>query len=138
VTRIGAQEDALPDQTEPRATVMMVEDNPEVLAFGAMVLEEAGYAVRTVVTADEALARIRAGERMDLLFTDIVMPGGIDGVALATAVGEILPQTPVLLTTGWAARAADNGAGGERWPLIGKPYRAPDLLRQVEALLTAS
>lgn len=128
----------MPDQTDARATVMMVEDNAEVLAFGAMVLEEAGYAVRTVATADEALARIKAGERMDLLFTDIVMPGGIDGVALATAAGEILPDTPVLLTTGWADRATESAAGREPWPLIGKPYRPLDLLRQVEALLAVS
>lgn len=124
----------MPDQTAARATVMMVEDNAEVLELGVTVLEEAGYAVITALSGDEALAKIHAGARIDLLFTDIVMPGSLDGVALAAAVGEILPTTPVLLTTGWADRAAEPAP----WPLIGKPYRPADLARKVEALLAGS
>lgn len=125
----------MPEQAQTRATVLMVEDNAEVLELGSTVLDDAGYAVITATTADEALAKIREGARIDLLFTDIVMPGTLDGVALAAAVGEILPDTPVLLTTGWADRAAEQAGGREPWPLIGKPYRPADLVRRVEALL---
>ncbi|RZJ45874.1 MAG: response regulator [Brevundimonas sp.] len=125
----------MPEPTDIRATVLMVEDNAEVLMFGATVLEEGGYAVITATSADEALRRIHAGERIDLLFTDVVMPGGLDGAALAVAVGELRPGTPVLLTTGWAERAAELVGDREPWPLIGKPYRSIDLLRKVEALL---
>lgn len=121
----------MPEQTAAAATVLIVEDNAEVLELAATVLEEAGYAVLTATSGDEALAKIHAGARIDLLFTDIVMPGSLDGVALAAAVGEILPTTPVLLTTGWADRAAEQAP----WPLIGKPYRPADLTRKVEALM---
>jgi len=113
----------------------MVEDNTVVLEMGATVLDEAGYAVVTATSADAALETLRAGLRIDLLFTDIVLPGTLDGVALASAVGEILPDVPILLTTGWADRAIEQGGGREPWPLIGKPYRPADLLRRVEALL---
>lgn len=122
-------------QPDTRATVLMVEDNVEVLELGATVLDEAGYRVVTATSADDALAQIHAGVRIDLLFTDIVMPGTLDGAALATAVGEILPGTPILLTTGWADRAAEQGGAREPLPLIGKPYRPADLVRRVEALL---
>jgi len=122
-------------QPDTRPTVLMVEDNAEVLLLGATVLEDAGYAVVTATSADEALAKIHAGMRIDLLFTDIVMPGRLDGAALAVAVGEILPGTPILLTTGWADREAEHAEGRAVWPLIGKPYRPADLVRRVEALL---
>lgn len=125
----------MPDPTDTRATVLMVEDNAEVLMFGATVLEEEGYAVITATSADEALTRIQGGVRIDLLFTDVVMPGGLDGAALAAAVEDLRPGLPVLLTTGWADRAAELMGDREPWPLIGKPYRAADLLRKVEALL---
>ncbi|RZJ32371.1 MAG: response regulator, partial [Brevundimonas sp.] len=114
----------MPDQAAACVTVLMVEDNAEVLEFGATVLAEAGYAVVTAVTGDEAMERVRQGLRVDLLFTDIVMPGALDGVALARAVGEMRPATLILLTTGWADRMADQTGGREPLPLIGKPYRA--------------
>ncbi|RYI05358.1 MAG: response regulator, partial [Acetobacteraceae bacterium] len=116
-------------------TVLMVEDNAEVLEFGATVLEEAGYVVVTATSADGALERVRQGLRFDLLFTDIVMPGALDGTALARAVGEIMPDARILMTTGWADRMADQTDGRAPLPLIGKPYRAADLLKRVEGLL---
>lgn len=125
----------MPDQADARATVLMVEDNAEVLEFGATVLEEAGYAVTTAVTADEAMERVRQGLRVDLLFTDIVLPGVLDGPTLARAAGEIMPDALILLTTGWADRMADQTGGEDPLPLIGKPYRAADLLKRVEGLL---
>ena len=125
----------MPKSIDTRATVLMVEDNAEVLELGVTVLEEAGYAVVTATSGDEALERVRAGARIDLLFTDIVMPGGLDGVALAAAVGEILPDLPILLTTGWSDRAAEQSDGRGPLPLIGKPYRPADLVRKVEGLL---
>lgn len=122
-------------QSDHRPTVLMVEDNALVLELGATVLDEAGYAVITATSADEALAQLQAGLKIDLLFTDIVLPGDLDGVALAEALGEILPNVPVLLTTGWADRAGEQAGAREPWPLIGKPYRPADLLRRVEGLL---
>ena len=114
-------------------SILMVEDNAEVRLMGATLLEEAGFEVHQAGDADEALALVREGLAFDLLFTDIVMPGAMDGLALAAEVRRLRPGTPVLLTTGWGNRADDN-AGLE---LIGKPYRSPDLMRKVRAVLDA-
>jgi DNA-binding NtrC family response regulator len=116
------------------ATVLMVDDNPEVLALGAMALQEAGYCVIAAVSAEEALRPVRDGTAIDVLFTDIVMPGGMDGVALARAVQALRPMTPVLLTTGWADRAAEQVDRSD-YALIGKPYRPTELVRRIQALL---
>ncbi len=109
----------------------MVEDNAEVRLMGASLLEEAGFAVHQAGDADEALALVREGLAFDLLFTDIVMPGEMDGVALAAEVRRLRPGTPVLLTTGWGDRV-ENRDGLE---LIGKPYRSLDLTRKIRAVL---
>jgi CheY-like chemotaxis protein len=111
--------------------ILMVEDNAEVRLMGATLLEEAGFAVHQAGDADEALALVRDGLTFDLLFTDIVMPGGMDGVALAAEVRRLRPGTPVLLTTGWGDRAGNR----EGLELIGKPYRSLDLTRKVRAVL---
>lgn len=113
------------------ASILMVEDNADVRLMGATLLEEAGFAVHQAGDADEALALVKAGLGFDLLFTDIVMPGAMDGVALAAEVRRLQPGVPVLLTTGWGDRADDRGG----LDLIGKPYRAPELTRRIRALL---
>lgn len=114
-----------------RECVLMVEDNAEVRTMGATLLEEAGFDVHQAGDADEALALVAEGLSFDLLFTDIVMPGAMDGVALAAEVRRLRPGTPVLLTTGWGDRS-DDRRGLE---LIGKPYRSPDLMRKIRAVL---
>lgn len=116
---------------DARATILMVEDNADVRLMGATLLEEAGFEVHQAGDADEALSMVMEGLGFDLLFTDIVMPGAIDGVALAAEVRRLRPEVPVLLTTGWGDRANDHGG----LDLIGKPYRAPELTRMIHALL---
>lgn len=116
---------------EARASVLMVEDHAEVRLMGATLLEEAGFEVHQAGDADEALSMIAEGLGFDLLFTDIVMPGAMDGLALAAEVRRLRPGVPVLLTTGWADRASDNGG----LDLIGKPYRAPELTQKIRTLL---
>jgi len=116
---------------EARASILMVEDNADVRLMGATLLEEAGFEVHQAADADEAMSMILEGLGFDLLFTDIVMPGAMDGVALAAEVRRLQPGVPVLLTTGWGDRANDNGG----LDLIGKPYRAPELTQKIRALL---
>jgi CheY-like chemotaxis protein len=114
-----------------RAAILMVEDNADVRLMGASLLEEAGFEVHQAADADEALSMVLEGLEFDLLFTDIVMPGAIDGVALAAEVRRLQPGVPVLLTTGWGDRANDHRG----LDLIGKPYRAPELTQKIHALL---
>lgn len=128
-----------PSRRDPQAeggreSILMVEDNTEVRLMGATLLQDAGFEVYEAAAAEEALALIHAGLAFDLLFTDIVIPGAMDGVALAAEVRRLRPGIPVLLTTGWADRADDHGD----LDLIGKPYRSAELTRKIRALLDAA
>jgi CheY-like chemotaxis protein len=116
-------------------TILMVEDNAEVRIMGETLLRDAGYAVHAAGDAVEALAMVEAGLVFDLLFTDIVMPGERDGLALAAEVMRLRPGTPVLLTTGWADRARDLANDLPDAELIAKPYRQTDLVRKIRLLL---
>lgn len=124
----------LPTVERPE-TILMVEDNPDVRAMGEALLVEAGFAVHTAADADDALDQVRAGLGFDLLFTDIVMPGDLDGIALAAEVARLRPGTPVLLTTGWADRAQDHANQRPDLEMIAKPYRQTDLVRKIRLLL---
>ena len=114
-----------------RTSILMVEDNADVRLMGASLLEEAGFEVHQAADAGEALSMIMEGLAFDLLFTDIVMPGAMDGLALAAEAGRLQPGLPVLLTTGWGDRVGGHGG----LEMIGKPYRAPDLTQKIRALL---
>jgi CheY-like chemotaxis protein len=116
-------------------TILMVEDNPDVMEMGRGILEDLGYTVVTATTAGEALKTLEFLTDVDLLFTDIVMPGGMNGVTLANQVRRLRPRIEVLLTTGWADRALDHEDDRSGFELIGKPYRRGDLARKVRMLL---
>ena len=116
-------------------TILMVEDNPDVMDMGRGILEDLGYSVIAATTAGEALKTLERTPHVDLLFTDIVMPGGMNGVTLANRVRRLRPRVEVLLTTGWADRALDHEDDRGGFELIGKPYRRGELARKVRALL---
>lgn len=116
-------------------TILMVEDNADVMDMGRSILADLGYTVLAATTAGEALKRLEDGARIDLLFTDIVMPGGMNGVTLANHVRRMSPQIEILLTTGWADRALDHEDDRSGFELIGKPYRRGDLARKVRDIL---
>ena len=116
-------------------TILMVEDNLEVRAMGEALLVDAGFAVHTAGDSAGALAMVEAGLAFDLLFTDIVMPGKLDGVGLAAEVARLRPGTPVLMTTGWADRARDHAQERPDTEVIAKPYRQTDLVQKILLLL---
>jgi CheY-like chemotaxis protein len=66
-------------QMGARASVLLVEDEPLISGVAAEALEEQGFAVETVSNADDALQRIRSGSPVDILFTDVILTGGMDG-----------------------------------------------------------
>ena len=105
------------------ARVLLVEDDPVVAPVITAALEDLGYRVARAVTGDDALRRLQAGEEADLLFSDVVMPGDVDGIALAQAAQRLLPDLAVVLTTGYS----ENQAGLEGLPVLSKPYRIEDL-----------
>ena len=91
-----------------------------------------GARFRRAQSAAAALQFLASGEAVDLVFTDIVMPGELDGVALARRVKEEYPDTAVLLTSGYA-KAADPLEVG--FPILRKPYQLPTLARAIRNAL---
>ena len=83
------------------AVILVVEDNPDVLEATAYLIEAAfGYSVLTASTCVDALSIIDGGRRVDLLFSDVVLPGK-DGLTLARLAQQRIPHLPVVLMTGW-------------------------------------
>lgn len=116
--------------------ILIVEDRPDVAELAKMVLEDYGYAADMVLNAREALKLIQAGERYDLLFTDLIMPGGMNGVMLAREVRRLQPQIKVLLTTGYAENSIERtDIGGSEFEVISKPCQPHDLARRVRQVL---
>lgn len=118
----------------------MVEDNEGVRKTVAAQLTSLGYHVLEAARGWEALAILeRSGQAIDLLFTDIVMPGGMDGYALARAAAVRRPHLKVLLTSGFPGRWSEP-TGGRRsvLHLLSKPYSQDDLARAVWAALHRS
>jgi len=108
-------------------TVLLVEDDPEVADMIALLLEEFGYEVRLAADAGQALSLVRRGDAIDLVFSDIVMPGGLNGVDLARTMRRRFPQIAVLLTTGYGTEAGT--AREEGFAILPKPF-CPELLDQ--------
>ncbi len=111
-------------------TVLLVEDNPDVASVSRNLLEQLGYEVRRVVDAEAALREIQRQE-IDLVFSDIVMPGKLDGLGLARHLREVRPDLPVLLATGYSDAAAD--VRGD-FPILRKPYEIHQLSRAIASL----
>ncbi|MGE7206760.1 histidine kinase famiy protein [Sphingomonas sp. NPDC019816] len=113
--------------------VLMVEDQDDVGDLGRAMLEDMGYDVVLTRSAREALDHLAKDDDFQLLFTDILMPGGMNGVALARIVRRDHPRLAVLLTTGFADEAIDEGA--RSYELIRKPYRRAELNDRIRAVL---
>lgn len=114
-------------------TVLIVEDELFVRMIGADALEEAGYDVLEAESADEALKVLEAGKPIEVLFTDIRMPGSMDGLKLAGVVHERWPDVRILLTSGDVRPTRDEipDDGG----FLAKPYRFDSLSRELHRLL---
>jgi two-component system NtrC family sensor kinase len=96
-------------------------------------LQDAGYNVKTAVNAAEALKVLRNGESIDLVFSDIMMPGGMNGAELARIVRGEFPSIFILLATGYAQAAANIMT--QEFPLIRKPYGREVLLDKLGEIL---
>jgi signal transduction histidine kinase len=117
-------------------TILLVEDDEAVRQFAAAQLVSFGYRVIEAADGPAALAIVEARDDIDLLFTDVVMPGGMNGRRLAEAVQRLRPGLPVLYTSGYTENAIvhqgrlDSGA-----LLLTKPYLRSELDRMVRAAL---
>jgi CheY-like chemotaxis protein len=106
-------------------TVLLVEDNPDVAGACAGLLEQLGYSVRSVPNAEAALQEIEKNG-FDVVFSDIVMPGKLDGLGLARIIKEKHPGLPILLATGYSEAAHAVRLGVQ---ILRKPYQMHELSR---------
>jgi two-component system NtrC family sensor kinase len=111
----------------PAGTVLLVEDNAEVAEVGQAYFEQLGYQVRHAASAQAGLDLIESEDRIDLVFSDILMPGGMNGLQLAEAVRRRFPEVVVLLTTGYSSSAQDAVRRG--FEVLQKPYDISGLER---------
>jgi signal transduction histidine kinase/CheY-like chemotaxis protein len=120
-------------------TILVVEDEEELRAFSAEALRELGY---RVVEADDARNALRALDQVapiELLFTDVVLPGGVNGRELADEVVRRSPRTRVLFTTGYTKNAiVHHGRLDPGVQLLGKPFTYSELASKVRTLLDGS
>jgi PAS domain S-box-containing protein len=112
--------------------ILLVEDNVDVQSVAATMLEQLGYTVITADSASQALAMLDSQAHVDLVFTDIVMPGPMNGVELARRVMERHPGMSILLTTGYAKAASEATTG---FPVLRKPYQLPGLAEAIQGAL---
>jgi CheY-like chemotaxis protein len=119
-------------------TILVVEDSEDVLALAREHLDGLGYRVLVARSGEEGLQVFeREGDGIDLVFTDIVMPGSLNGVVLADKVRERRPEVSVLLTTGYNEELVADGAGATALQVLGKPYSRTQLADRVRAALNA-
>jgi len=122
--------------TNPRGheTILVVEDDDEVRATAVEMVEDLGYRVIAATNGPEALDLLNADEPIDLLFSDIQMPGGISSVALAAQARKLQHGMGVLLTSGYPAENRDDLAL-RAFPVIHKPYQLDKLAQMLRIAL---
>jgi signal transduction histidine kinase/ActR/RegA family two-component response regulator len=115
--------------TRGTGTVLVVEDDDAVAQTAAQLLSLIGYASQRVEDARTALSILLGGQTFDLVFSDIVMPGGMNGLELAHRIRRHFPELPVLLASGYTQATAEVAREG--FPIIAKPYRADTLAEAI-------
>jgi PAS domain S-box-containing protein len=116
-------------------TILVVEDDAAVLQVVEQQLVGIGYKVITATRADEAVKICEGGGRIDLLLTDVVLPGEMSGLVLARLVAQRWPGMAILLTSGFPDAALGKSGDLACFPLLPKPYRARELASRLRQLL---
>lgn len=130
---------AAPRAAEPAKGeyILVVEDEPMVREHLSLQLESLGYRVSAVTMADHALTLLASAQPpVDLLLTDLMLPGSVNGLALAKRAQELHPQLAILLTSGYPEGAMPKGDPlPSQWLLLSKPYRRQELAEKVRQAL---
>jgi CheY-like chemotaxis protein len=125
-------EQSAPHRRGRQETILVVEDNSDVRSVAVSLLAELGYQTVEAETAAAGVDMLERGH-VDLVFTDVVLPGAMDGLALAQKITTVRPELPVVLTTGYA-RSLDGDPG---YAVLRKPYDLSSLGRVIRAAIDA-
>ena len=132
----SADDDEAPAGIRGHERILVVEDDERVRDIPASILRAHGYEVVEVNDGAQAMAALRGNPPFDLLFTDVVLPGGMNGVEIAKQARLLQPNIKTLYTTGYTENAVIHH--GELDPgvmLVSKPYRRREFLEKVRAML---
>jgi signal transduction histidine kinase/CheY-like chemotaxis protein len=142
VDRLEATTTAKPSAAAPRGegqTILLVEDEPALRALATEMLEDLGYGVVAAADGPAALAQARGLSRIDLLLTDVMLPGGMTGRQIAEELVRQRPGLPVLYTSGYSEDVIlHRGQLESGLRLLHKPYTMDDLARAVRAAVAAT
>ena len=114
--------------------ILLVEDNEGVREISEIILDDLGYKVISVATGEEAIRQLRGKQQFDLLFTDIILPGVMNGVEIADQARKIQPNIKILFTTGYSEISVDLDPDAI---IANKPYRRAQLLEKVRLALNS-
>jgi PAS domain S-box-containing protein len=117
-------------------TVLLVEDDEQVLGMAIESLEDLRYSVIVAHNAAEALDHLNGPARIDIMFSDVVMPGGMNGAQLAVEARRLRPELKVLLTSGYLAGGTELLDSG--LPVLTKPYQRDELAKKLRLVLGRS
>jgi PAS domain S-box-containing protein len=118
--------------------ILLVEDDELVRSHAARLLGDLGYRVTIAANGPQALALLQQGLQVDLLFTDVIMPGGLNGPQLAAEAKKLAPDLPVLYTSGYTENAiVHHGRVDPGTVLLQKPYRRQALAEKIRQALAA-
>ena len=119
-------------------TVLLAEDDDLVRSYAEKQFKALGYKVISAASGAEALLMLNSHKPVDLLFTDVMMGGGMNGPELATAAHQIQPGLPVLFTSGYSENAiSDQGRLQPGTSLLSKPWRRDDLAQKLDTLMSS-
>jgi len=132
----GNEVDPTGPAQESAGTVLIVEDEPSVLEVACDIFESLGYDVLTADHAAAALDMLRTDLSIDVLFSDVVMPFGMNGVELSQKARELRPSIRILLASGYPMSALPAGGLDQGVSFISKPYRWTELAEKLRGLRT--
>lgn len=116
-------------------TILVIEDDPAVRELVTLVLGSLGYSVLEASGAEQAMPILESDQRIDLLFSDIVLGKDINGVELASKARALRPDVRILLMSGYAPDAISDSTNEQPFEFIGKPFEKADLAQKIQTLL---
>jgi CheY-like chemotaxis protein len=131
----GVPDNAIVAADDSLDTVLIVEDEPDVLDVAAQLFRSIGYEVATATNGVEAMSILERRTDIDLLFTDVVMPKGMSGIELARLARELRPGLKVIVASGYPIPALRERYGRiENLAFVNKPYRLAELVKAIKAV----
>jgi signal transduction histidine kinase len=132
-----AEVEAIQTQAIPGGSerILVVDDNEALLEVTSANLTALGYRVLCARNGAEAIQIFKSGQEIDLLFSDVVMPNGMNGVELAREARRLSKGIKILLTSGYAGDVLERHGAVDEFPIIDKPFRLADLARRLRSIL---